>query len=85
MFSLILKARLPHLFHGFRNKYFNKILFGNMLYFHQLTVHVLKKKSWFFDINEMKNNLQNNMQITYFYLASKNIDFDHVSHVIVYM
>ena len=42
MFAFILNAELgptlkdylPHLFHGFRNKYFNKISFDNMLYFH---------------------------------------------------
>ena len=28
------KDYLPHLFHGFRNKYFNKISLDNMLYFH---------------------------------------------------
>ena len=28
------KDWLPHLFHGFRDKYFNKISFDNMLYFH---------------------------------------------------
>ena len=28
-----LKDGLPHLFHSFRNKYFNKISLGNMLYF----------------------------------------------------
>ena len=28
------KDCLPHLFHGFRNKYFNKISLDNMLYFH---------------------------------------------------
>ena len=27
------KDCLPYLFHSFRNKYFNKILLGNMLYF----------------------------------------------------
>ena len=32
----------------------------------------------------MKNNLQNTMQIIFFLMASKNIDFDHVCHVIVY-
>ena len=32
----------------------------------------------------MKNNLQNKMQITYFSMASKNIDFDHVYHVVMY-
>ena len=29
----MLKDSLPHLFHGFRNKYFNKISLDNMLYF----------------------------------------------------
>ena len=29
-----LKDCLPHLFHGFRNKYFNRISFDNNLYFH---------------------------------------------------
>ena len=37
-----------------------------------------------FDKYEMKNNIQNKMQITYFLMATKNIDFDHVYHVIVY-
>ena len=32
----------------------------------------------------MKNNLHNKMQITYFLMASKNIDFDRVCHVIMY-
>ena len=32
----------------------------------------------------MKTNLQNKMQITFFLMASKNIDFDHVCHVVVY-
>ena len=27
------KDGLPYLFHSFRNKYFNKISLGNMLYF----------------------------------------------------
>ena len=31
----------------------------------------------------MKNNLQNKMQITFFLMASKNIDFGHVCHVVV--
>ena len=38
----------------------------------------------FFDKYAMKNNLQNKMQIIYFLVATKNIDFDHVCHVIVY-
>ena len=32
----------------------------------------------------MKNDLHNKMQITYFLMAGKKIDFDHVCHVIVY-
>ena len=32
----------------------------------------------------MKNNLQIKMQITYLLIASENIDFDHVCHVIMY-
>ena len=32
----------------------------------------------------MKNNLQNKMQIIFFLVATKNIDFNHVCHVIVY-
>ena len=30
---LKVKDGLPYLFHSFRNKYFNKISLGNMLYF----------------------------------------------------
>ena len=29
-----IKDGRPYLFHSFRNKYFNKISLGNMLYFH---------------------------------------------------
>ena len=29
----ILKDGLPYIFHSFRNKYFNKISLGNLLYF----------------------------------------------------
>ena len=32
----------------------------------------------------LKNNPQNQMQITYFHMASKNVDFDHVCHLLVY-
>ena len=32
--SLRFKDGRPYLFHSFRNKYFNKISLGNMLYFH---------------------------------------------------
>ena len=38
----------------------------------------------FFDKYAMKNNLQNKMQIIYFLVATKNIEFDHMCHVIVY-
>ena len=33
LFFVIIKDGLPYLFHSFRNKYFNKISLGNMLYF----------------------------------------------------
>ena len=42
------------------------------------------KDVWFFDKYAMKNTVQNKMQITLFLMANKNIDFDHVCHVIVY-
>ena len=29
----LIKPGLPYLFHSFRNKYFNKISLGNLLYF----------------------------------------------------
>ena len=32
--NLSFKDWLPHLFHGFRNRQFNKISLDNMLYFH---------------------------------------------------
>ena len=32
----------------------------------------------------MKSYLQNKMQITRFLIASKNIDFDHMCHMILY-
>ena len=32
----------------------------------------------------MKNNLQNKLQVTYFFMANKNIYFDHVCNVIMY-
>ena len=38
----------------------------------------------FFDKNAMQNILQNKMQITFFVMASNNIDFDHVFHVNMY-
>ena len=33
----------------------------------------------------MTYSLQNKMQITNFFMASKTIDFDHACHVIVYL
>ena len=39
---------------------------------------------FFFDKYAITNNLRNKMQITHFLMASKNINFDHVFHVIVY-
>ena len=33
IFKLTIKDGRPYLFHSFRNKYFNKISLGNMLYF----------------------------------------------------
>ena len=48
-----------------------------------LTVQVLRKCT-VSDKYAIKNNLQNKMQITHFLMASKNVDFHHVCHVIVY-
>ena len=48
---------LPYLFHGFRNKYFNKISLDNMLYF-QNKLYKFQENTWFFDKYAMKNNLQ---------------------------
>ena len=39
-----------------------------------------EKNAWFFDKYAMKINLQNKMQITFFLMSSKNIDFDYVCH-----
>ena len=36
----------------------------------------------FCDEYAMKNNLQNKMQITYFFVVSENIDLEYVRHVI---
>ena len=79
--SHFLKDCLPHLFHGFRNKCLNKISLYNMQYF--LNNCTSFEKMHGFSIN-MKNNLQTKMQITLFLMARKNIDFDHVCHVIMY-
>ena len=84
MFKPILIDRLPHLFHGFRNKYFNKISFGNMLYFHNY-LYMFCRNAWFFDIYAMKNNHQNNMQLTYFFLASNNIPCDRVQVIFLFV
>ena len=50
----------PYLFHSFRNKYFNKISLGNMLYF-QNELRKFRENAWFSDKYAMKNNLQNKM------------------------
>ena len=42
------------------------------------------ENAWLSDKYAMKNNLQNNMEITCFLMTSKSIDFDHVCHVIMY-
>ena len=40
---------------------------------------------FFFPMNmQWKIKFQNKMQITYYFLASENIDFDHVCHAIMY-
>ena len=54
------KDGLPYLFHSFRNKYFNKISFGSMLYF-QNKFTSFEKMHDFSDKYAMKNNLQNKM------------------------
>ena len=80
----MLKDCLPHIFHVFRNKDFNKISLYNMLYFHNKLYKFLKKCIVFFDNYAMKNNLQNKMQITFSPWPVKNIDSDHVCLVIMY-
>ena len=70
MATLCLKHYLPHLFHGFRNKYFNKISLDSMLYFHN-KLPKLSENVWFFDIYGMKKNVQSKMQIAFFLMASK--------------
>ena len=50
-------------------------------------IHVINctsfEKMHGFSINmQLKNNLSNKMQITYFLMISMNINFDHVCHVI---
>ena len=37
-----------------------------------------------FDKCAMKNNVQHKMQIAFFLMASKNVEFDHMCRVIVY-
>ena len=54
-----------------------------MLYFHNV-LYMFWEIAWFYDKCAMKNNLQNKMQITFFVMASNNIDFDHVRHVNMY-
>ena len=55
-----LKDCLPYLFHSFRNKYFNKISLGNMLYFQNI-LYKFWENAWFSDKYAMKDNLQNKM------------------------
>ena len=59
------------------------ISLDNMLYSYNL-LYKFREHAWYFDKYAMKNKLQNKMQITCFPMASKNIDVDHVCHVIVY-
>ena len=54
----IVSLAMPCLFHGFRNKYFNKISLDNMLYF-QNKLYKFGENAWFFDKYAMKNKLQN--------------------------
>ena len=54
-----------------------------MLYFQNKLKKILEN-AWFSDKYAMKNNLQNKMQISFFLVATKNIEFNHVCHVIVY-
>ena len=55
-----------------------------MLYF-QTVLYKFCKNACFFNKYAMKYDLQNNMQLIYFLMTSKNIDFDRVCHVILYM
>ena len=55
-----LKDCLPHLYHGFKNKYFNKISLDNILYFPKY-LYKLKENTWVFDKFALKSNLQNKM------------------------
>ena len=78
-----LKKHLPHLFHGFRNKYLNTISLDNMLYFHS-KLYKFWENTWFFDNHAIKIMVRIKHKLPYFHMATKNIDFDHVCHVIVY-
>ena len=62
---------------------FYKISLDNMLNL-QNKLYKFRENAWFFDKYAMKNNLQYKMKITSFLMTSKNIDFDHVCHVIMY-
>ena len=57
---MFFKDCLPYLFHSFRNKYFNNISLGNMLYF-QNKLYKLLGNGRFSDKYAMKNNRQNKM------------------------
>ena len=61
----------------------NKISLDNMAFFHNY-LYKFWENAWFFDRYAMKKNLQNKIQITFFLMASQNIDFDLVCHVIGY-
>ena len=74
-----IKEYLPHLFYGFRNKYFDEISLDNMLYMYHYW-----ENAWFFHKYAKKNSLQNKTQISYFLMASKNTYFDHVCHAVMY-
>ena len=56
----LLKDCLPYLFHSFRNKCFNKILLGNILYV-QNKLYRFGENAWLSDKYAMKTYLQNNM------------------------
>ena len=57
---LFFKDCLPYLLHGFRNKYFNKILLDKMLYF-QNKSYKFWENVCFFSRYAMKNYIQNKM------------------------
>ena len=76
-----LKDCLPHFFYGFRNRHFNKSWLTKCYTFIINYIQVLRNC---IDKHAMENNLQNKMQITFFLMASNNIDFDLVCYVNMY-